>query len=199
MCQYCDWMYISFLIIKIGFISISGERQRHFIMDKRLYSIYTVSTVIIFLYFLVFTHGLLRESARSSQIQSCYDSFAISRDSKETVGAVIHWKCVQLHTWKLLKHRSLNITPADRDWIESITAMPIMAAGRRKRQAPGGLRMRREYRMMTLAQRNDYHRAVNMLKDGRVRFLYTMDTVFEFGYECVFRRFKIDLAIHKFS
>lgn len=107
-------------------------------------------------------HGMIEEINMDRDVLNCYDSFRRTSDITRTIGYSVHWKCMQMHIWKLLDNTSLNITVADQKWIESITDIPEFSGSQKTQsQMP---RVRREYRRMTNQERDNYHRAVNLLK-----------------------------------
>jgi hypothetical protein len=77
----------------------------------------------------------------------------------------------------------MNISDKDREWIDSILKIPDFisasagtataatgtGSGRKKRQAPS-LRIRTEYRLLNDLEREQYHRAVNTLKQLPVSY-----------------------------
>ncbi|OWF47427.1 uncharacterized protein LOC110454385 [Mizuhopecten yessoensis] len=106
--------------------------------------------------------GMIEEISINGDVLNCYDMYRRSSDISRSVGYSIHWKCMQMHIWNLLEQTSLNITLVDQQWIESITSLPALK-GRKKRQVEMP-RVRREYRRMSNQQRENYHRAVTLLK-----------------------------------
>ncbi|XP_033755241.1 putative tyrosinase-like protein tyr-3 [Pecten maximus] len=106
--------------------------------------------------------GTIEEVSIHADILNCYDTYRRTSDITRSVGYNIHWKCMQMYIWNLLEQSSLNITLADQQWIESITSIPALKK-RKKRQSQMP-RVRREYRRMSNQERENYHRAVNLLK-----------------------------------
>ncbi|XP_060071609.1 tyrosinase-like protein 1 [Ylistrum balloti] len=106
--------------------------------------------------------GKIEEINIDEKILQCYDTYRRTSEITRSVGYNIHWKCMQMYIWNLIEQDSLNITLADQHWIESITSLPALK-GRTKRQSPMP-RVRREYRRMSNPERENYHRAVNLLK-----------------------------------
>lgn len=108
----------------------------------------------------------IEEISVPKDLQDCYDYHSRRTATIESVGYSIHWLCLQEKVWKIIDHSSFNVTKFERQWIESILTFPRISQ-RAKRQSGPSHRIRKEYRRLSITERNKYHRAVNLLKQIR--------------------------------
>ena len=130
------------------------------------------------------TIALIEEIPLPTELGSCFESFSRKNDMTKVTGTEIQWMCMQKSIWRLVDHSIMNISDKDREWIDSILKIPDFisasagtatvatgtGSGRKKRQAPS-LRIRTEYRLLNDLEREQYHRAVNTLKQLPVSYI----------------------------
>lgn len=87
-----------------------------------------------------------------------------------------HAYCVQKNNWHMLRTAWSNISVETENWVDELLRMSEYEVDglRLKRQTqrngrrPRPLRVRREYRLLSDAERNAFHRAINLLKEDTV-------------------------------
>ncbi|KAJ8302504.1 hypothetical protein KUTeg_018900 [Tegillarca granosa] len=98
----------------------------------------------------------IEEISVPKDLQDCYDYHSRRTATIESVGYSIHWLCLQKKVWKIIDHSSLNVTKFERQWIESILTFPRISQ-RAKRQSGPSHRIRKEYRRLSITERNKYN------------------------------------------
>ncbi|CAC5400394.1 unnamed protein product [Mytilus coruscus] len=127
------------------------------------------------------TRALIEEIPLPNELSICFESLSRKNDMTKVPCTEIQWLCMQKSLWRLVDHSIMNISDADRKWIDAILQIPdfrsatsaatsttgtgtATGSGRKRRQAAASLRIRTEYRMLNDLERDQYHRAVNTLK-----------------------------------
>ncbi|KAK3608053.1 hypothetical protein CHS0354_031041 [Potamilus streckersoni] len=121
--------------------------------------------------FVSVAYTLMEEMPMPPELLSCLQSFQAKTNITSTVGEDVFTFCLNKFLWKAdsIRWIGYNVTEADLRFISSITTS-LLHRGRTKRQtgpgnAPGtGFRVRREYRMLSDAERNAFHTALNEMK-----------------------------------
>ncbi|KAL4234837.1 hypothetical protein ACF0H5_006478 [Mactra antiquata] len=114
----------------------------------------------------------LTTSDLPQDVVECIDRTINTRDGRLTniTTDEAHLQCLQIFFWKFGGNEwsATNVTEDDTAYINSLIRS-FISRSRQKRQSPGpetGIRIRREYRMLSDAARNAYHAAVNALKSS---------------------------------
>ncbi|XP_071173610.1 uncharacterized protein [Mytilus edulis] len=133
------------------------------------------------------TRALIEEIPLPNELSICFESLSRKNDMTKVPCTEIQWLCMQKSLWRLVDHSIMNISDADRKWIDAILQIPdfrsatsaaaaasttgtgtatatATGSGRKRRQAAASLRIRTEYRMLNDLERDQYHRAVTTLK-----------------------------------
>ncbi|KAL3859838.1 hypothetical protein ACJMK2_010029 [Sinanodonta woodiana] len=101
------------------------------------------------------------------RMQQCFQDYSHRTSIKETVGESISWFCFDQYMWKAMRENQwmgFNITRQGFEWANGLSGVRFtQPTYRKKRQA--SLRVRKEYRRMTDIERNNFHRAIQMLKE----------------------------------
>ncbi|KAK3605738.1 hypothetical protein CHS0354_013536 [Potamilus streckersoni] len=102
------------------------------------------------------------------ELQFCFEDAKNRTDLTRTPGEQIFWSCVQRFTYKITPHKERTINFNTETFLKGLldpSLEPLLKGFRVKRQA--GVRVRKEIRMLTDSERNDFFRAVNMLKNDK--------------------------------
>ncbi|XP_071173904.1 tyrosinase-like protein 1 [Mytilus edulis] len=108
-------------------------------------------------------------------LKNCFDQKRLNGNSSDPHWDSAHAYCIQKNNWNLLKTAWGNISIETENWVDELLRMSEyeMEGTRTKRQASRRrrrLRIRKEYRILSDTERNNFHRAINMLKrDTSVR------------------------------
>ncbi|KAK3605742.1 hypothetical protein CHS0354_013541 [Potamilus streckersoni] len=101
------------------------------------------------------------------RMQQCFQDYSHRTSIRETVGESISWFCFDQYMWKAMRENQwmgFNITIQGYEWANGLAGFGFtQSTYRKKRQA--SLRVRKEYRRMTDEERNNFHRAIQMLKE----------------------------------
>ncbi|XP_060063557.1 uncharacterized protein LOC132544015 [Ylistrum balloti] len=108
--------------------------------------------------------AMIAEIPLPDSLDNCFRSFARQTSVSQTVGQAIGYHCTQQYMWRQAGVNNWlrsNITREEYEWFSSL----LYLSNRSKRYAKKAeIRVRKEIRALTESERNDYHRAVQLLK-----------------------------------
>ncbi|XP_021340235.1 uncharacterized protein LOC110441431 [Mizuhopecten yessoensis] len=108
--------------------------------------------------------AMIGEIPLPNSLENCFRSFARQTSVSLTVGQAIGYHCNQQFMWQqagINNWMRYNITSQEYDWFSSLLYLPNR--GKRYAKKPE-VRVRKEIRALTERERNDYHRAIQLLK-----------------------------------
>ncbi|XP_071121629.1 tyrosinase-like protein 2 [Mytilus edulis] len=111
--------------------------------------------------------GMIDPGDLPDGLKKCFEMKTNNSNVKEVPSEDICITCITDYLWKQGKHvHCFNKTEHDVKWVAELLAELHPASMRTKRSAPRRCR-RKEYRMLTDDEREDYHRAVNLMKKDK--------------------------------
>jgi len=126
---------------------------------------------------IIYSNAMIEEISVPPRLQECFQHYATKTSATKTVGQSIHWMCTHLFIWResgVQNWLMFNMTQEARIWFQSL--LPVISKGfhrrkKRRSQLSKSYRIRKEIRMMTNRERNDFFRAIQLLKADTVSTL----------------------------
>ncbi|VDI29346.1 Hypothetical predicted protein, partial [Mytilus galloprovincialis] len=114
-------------------------------------------------------NAMIQEISVPPNLLECFQHYASKTSAAKTVGQSIHWMCTHLFVWRESGVKGwlmFNMTHEARIWYHSL--LPVINKGftvkKRSARMSRGYRIRKEIRMMTNRERDDFFRAIQLLK-----------------------------------
>ncbi|KAK3605740.1 hypothetical protein CHS0354_013539 [Potamilus streckersoni] len=113
---------------------------------------------------------MIEEIPLPADIQECLDQVHTKTNLTEVVGENVVWRCVHGSLWKKAKENPNNqLSDKALKWFatlinKSVNKGDLQGRRSRARRQTARLRVRREYRMLSDTERNNFHQALIMLK-----------------------------------
>ena len=114
-------------------------------------------------------YSKLIEIRVANKLERCFNERRFDTNMTDPRYDNIHGYCIQKYRWHLNRQIHENITLETSNWIDELLRKSTEEA-RKPRHIRQSLNVRKEYRRLTDKERNDYHRAINMLKKDTVSF-----------------------------
>ncbi|KAL3860839.1 hypothetical protein ACJMK2_010903 [Sinanodonta woodiana] len=119
--------------------------------------------------FLSVAYALMEEMPMPPELLSCLQAFQAKTNITSTVGEEMFTFCLNKFLWRAdsIRWSGYNVTEEDLRLVSSLTTSLLHRAKRQTDpgNAPGtGFRVRREYRMLSDAERNAFHSTLNEMK-----------------------------------
>lgn len=114
---------------------------------------------------------MIEEISIPPRLQECFQHYATKTTAAKTVGQSIHWMCTHLFIWRESGVKGwlvFNMTQEAQTWYRSLLPVISKSVHKKKRSTHGGYRIRKEIRMMTNKERDDFFRAIQLLKADAV-------------------------------
>lgn len=153
----------------------------HQIAIKQLsFKYFQMTTTVLRILILVtlYTQGSCRivEINTPDDLKYCFEQKRLKSNGSDPHWDNAHAYCIQKNNWHLLKTAWPNISEETGSWVDELLRMSEyeIEGSRHRRQAtirrgrPVQLRRRKEYRRLTDTERQNFHRAVILLKRDRV-------------------------------
>ena len=126
----------------------------------------------------LYTQGYCRifEINTPDDLKYCFEQKRLKSNASDPHWDNAHAYCIQKNNWHLLRTAWPNISEETGSWVDELLRMSEyeIEGSRHRRQAtirrgrPVQLRRRKEYRRLTDTERQNFHRAVILLKRDRV-------------------------------
>ncbi|XP_063442603.1 uncharacterized protein LOC134722899 [Mytilus trossulus] len=125
--------------------------------------------IILALSLVISANAMIQEISVPPNLLECFQHYASKTSAAKTVGQSIHWMCTHLFVWRESGVKGwlmFNMTHEARIWYHSL--LPVINKGftvkKRSARMSRGYRIRKEIRMMTNRERDDFFRAIQLLK-----------------------------------